>query len=79
MDHQHEVSKLMGNLQAGIETVRNRIASPQIGAETVTNRIASSQAGIEAVRSRIALPVGCQQQIVYLQLLGLQMRMSTIN
>ena len=56
MDHQHKVSKLLDNLQASIETVRNRIASPQAGAETVRNRIASPQAGIEAVRNRIASP-----------------------
>ena len=56
MDHQQEVSKLLDNLQAGIETVRNRIASPQAGAETVRNRIASPQAGIEVVRNRIASP-----------------------
>ena len=47
MDHQQKVAKLLDNLQAGIETVRNRIASPQGGAETVRNRIASPQAGIE--------------------------------
>ena len=41
MDHQHEVSKLPDNRQAGIETVRNRIASPQAGIEAVRNRIAS--------------------------------------
>ena len=41
MDHQHKVAKLLDNLQAGIETVRNRIASPQAGAETVRNRITS--------------------------------------
>ena len=41
MDHQHEVSKLLDNLQVDIETVRNRIASPQAGSETVRNRIAS--------------------------------------
>ena len=41
MDHQHEVSKLLDNLQAGIETARNRIASPQAWTETVRNRIAS--------------------------------------
>ena len=57
MDHQHKVAKLLDNLQAGIETVRNRIASPQAGAETVRNRIASPQAGIEAVRNRIASPI----------------------
>ena len=51
MNHQHEESKLLDNLQAGIETVRNRIASPQAGAETVRNRIASPQAGIETVKN----------------------------
>ena len=51
MDHQHVASRLLNNLHAGIETVRNRIASPQAGAETVRNRIASPQAGIEAVRN----------------------------
>ena len=56
MDHQHKVSKLLDNLQAGIETMRNRIASPEEGAETVTNRIALPQASIEAVRHRIASP-----------------------
>ena len=56
MDHQHVASRLLNNLHAGIETVRNRIASPQAGAETVRNRIASPQAGIEAVRNRIASP-----------------------
>ena len=44
MDHQHEVSKLLGSLQAGIEIVRNRIASPQAGAETEkSNNIATSR------------------------------------
>ena len=56
MDHQHEVSKLLGNLQAGIKTVRNRIAPPQAASETVRIQIASPQAGIEAVRYRIASP-----------------------
>ena len=51
MDHQHKVSKLLDNLQASIETVRNRTASPQAGAETVRNRIASPQAGIETVKN----------------------------
>ena len=41
MDHQHEVPKLLDNLQAGIETVRNQIASPQAGIEAVRNQIAS--------------------------------------
>ena len=41
MDHQHKVSKLLDNLQAGIETVRNRILKPQEGIEAVRNRIAS--------------------------------------
>ena len=50
------MSKLLDNLQAGIETVRNRIASPQAGGETMRNRIASSQAGTEAVRNWIVSP-----------------------
>ena len=51
MDHQQKAAKLLDNLQAGIETVRNGIASPQAGAETVRNRIASPQAGIETVKN----------------------------
>ena len=67
MDHQHEVPKLLDNLQAGIETVRNQIASPQAGIEAVRNQIASQP------------QIVYQEQIVYLQLIGLQIRMSTIN
>ena len=33
--------KLLDNLQAGIEMVKERIASPQAGVETVRNQIAS--------------------------------------
>ena len=56
MDHQPEVSKLLDNLQAGIETMRNQIASPQAGAETARNRTASTLAGTQAVRNRTASP-----------------------
>ena len=81
MDHRHEVKlvkvKLLDNLKAGITMVKDRIASPQAGAETVRNRIASPQAGIEALRNRRQIVY--QQQIIYQELLGLQMRMSTIN
>ena len=49
-------AKLLDNLQAGIEMVKDRIASPQAGSESVRNQIASSQVGIEALRNRIASP-----------------------
>ena len=56
MDHQYEVSKLLDNSEADIETMRNQITLPQAGPGTVRNRIALPQAGIEAVRNQIALP-----------------------
>ena len=42
MDHQHKVAKLLNNLQAGIETVRNRITSPTTNSISATNSVSTA-------------------------------------